>query len=188
MMAARVLPEGTLCRGAQRGASPSATDCKGLAPERPGEAPQTPISTRQLCALLALTRPALDALRERGIAVHLGPGKYAMEPTITAYVQHLRGVASGRGGEEQVISLTAERARLAREQADAVAIKNEVARGELVPAVEVERVWGDVLRQVRARILAVPSRLRQSLTLSAVEVDAIDRELREALVELGNGD
>ena len=47
---------------------------------------------------------------------------------------------------------------------------------------------GDVLRQVRARILAVPSRLRQSLTLSAVEVDAIDRELREALVELGNGD
>jgi len=56
-----------------------------------------------------------------------------------------------------------------------------------VPAADVEREWGDVLRQVRARILAVPSRLRQSLTLAPADVELIDRELCEALTELGNG-
>ena len=188
MMAARVLPEGALCRGAQRDASPSATDRKGIAPERPGEAPQTAVPASRLLTLLSLSQTALDDLRRRGIAVSLDKGTYDLDATVRAYVIHLRGVAGGRGGEAQVANLTAERARLAKEQADAAALKNEVARGELVAAVEVERAWGDVLRQVRARILAVPSRLRQSLTLSAVEVDAIDRELREALVELGNGD
>ncbi len=130
----------------------------------------------------------LTELKNRGIAVHLSKNSYDLAATVRAYVQHLRGTASGRGGEEHVLTLTGERARLSRAQAEAVEMKNAVARAELVPAADVERAWGDVLRQVRARILAVPSRLRQSLTLAPADVELIDRELRAALMELGHAD
>lgn len=78
-----------------------------------------------------------------------------------------------------------ERDRLAREQADNVALKNAQLRRELVPAVDVEARWSDVLRRVRSKILAVPSRVRQSHPhLTAHDVLAIDAELRRALEEL----
>ncbi len=144
------------------------------------------LSGKDMCALLDISPPMLTELKRRGIASSHGRDAWDLDATVTAYVRHLRGTASGRGGEEHVANLTAERARLAKEQADAQALKNAALRGELVPAADVERAWGDVLRQVRARILAVPSRLRQSLTLAPADADLIDRELREALTELGN--
>lgn len=130
----------------------------------------------------------LTELKKRGIAVHFGRDAYDLAKTVNAYVTHLRGTASGRGGEEHVANLTAERARLAREQADAQAIKNAKVRGELVEAAAVERVWADLLRKVRARVLSVSPRLRQVLNLSAADADIIDRELRDALSELGHAD
>lgn len=108
------------------------------------------IGGKDLCHLLGLSSGALADLKKRGIAVHLGHDAYDLEATVRAYVTHLRGVAAGWGSEEQAINLTAERARLAKEQADAQALKNAAPRGELVPAADVERAWGDVLRQVWA--------------------------------------
>ncbi len=141
-----------------------------------------------LCDLLALSPAALSDLKKRGIAIHIGRDAYDMAETVRRYVEHLRGTASGRGGEEQITSLTAERSRLAKEQADAMALKNAALRGYLVSAAEVERTWGDLLRQVRARILAVPGRLRLSQHLPPEIFVEIDRELRDALMELGNAD
>ncbi len=82
----------------------------------------------------------------------------------------------------------AERLRLLKEQADHAALKNAALRRELVPAAEVEREWAGVLRQVRAGILAVPSRIRQILPgLTAAEVEAVDFELRRVLEEMAVG-
>lgn len=147
------------------------------------------IGGSDLCELLALSSGALAGLKQRGIAVHLGHDAYDLAATVTNYVTHLRGIASGRGGEEHTLNLTAERARLAREQADAVALKNATLRGELVPADDVLRTWSDVLRSVRAGVLAVPSRLRASLPhLTAADVAALDAELRATLEGLAHGD
>lgn len=146
------------------------------------------IGGADLCELLGISPAMLSELKKRGIAVHYGRDAFDLAQTVNAYVTHLRGTASGRGGEEQITSLTAERARLAREQADAQAMKNGKLRGELVEAVEVERQWSDILRQVRARILSVSPRLRQVLDLSAADADAVDRELRNALSELAHAD
>ncbi|WP_289153124.1 DNA packaging protein [uncultured Salipiger sp.] len=146
------------------------------------------IGGKDLCDLLALSSGALTDLKKRGIAVHLGHDAYDLKATVQAYVQHLRGIASGRGGEEHTVQLSAERARLAKEQADAQALKNAKARAELVDASEVEHRWADVLRKVRARILSAPPRLRQVLNLDAESAEVIDRELRDALSELGNAD
>lgn len=147
------------------------------------------VGGRDLCALLDLSSGALTDLKKRGIAVHLGHDSYDMEATVRAYVQHLRGIAAGWGSADQAAQLSVERARLAKEQADAHALKNAKLRGELVEAAEVERTWGDVLRQVRARILAVPSRLRADLSeLTPRQIEAMDRALRDALTELGHAD
>jgi len=146
------------------------------------------IGSADLCLLFDLSRPALSDLKKRGIAVHLGHDSYDLEETVRRYVVQLRGVAAGWGDQDTAPQLTKERARLAKEQADAQALKNAALRGELVRADDVERAWTDLLRQVRARILAVPARVRQSLTLEPRVAEAIDRELRDALTELGNGD
>lgn len=146
------------------------------------------IGGADLCALLDISSGMLTQLKKRGIAIHFGHDAYDLEATVKAYVQHLRGTASGRGGEDQVAALTTERARLAKEQADAQALKNAALRREMVPAADVERAWSEVLRQVRSRVLAVPSRIRQAVTIPAEVVEQLDRELRDALTELGNGD
>lgn len=145
------------------------------------------VGGKDMCDLLGLTSGALTDLKKRGIAVHLGHDAYDLKATVSAYVQHLRGIASGRGGEEQALTLTAERARLAREQADSVALKNAVLRGDLVQASDVVREWSEVFRKVRAGVLAVPSRVRAALPhLSANDLDVMDREVRATLQGLAN--
>lgn len=147
------------------------------------------IGGKDLCDLLALSSGALTELKKKGIAVHLGHDAYDLQATVRAYVQHLRGIASGRGGEEQALTLTAERARLAREQADSVALKNAALRAELVSAAEVTREWAEVLRKVRAGVLAVPSRVRAALPhLTAADVAVLDHEIRTTLEGLAHGD
>ncbi len=153
-----------------------------------GDKPVHRIGGSDLCDLFGITPGALTALGKRDTVVRLGHDAYDLEESTRRYVASLRETASGRGGEEQVLNLTGERARLAREQADAQALKNAVARGENVPAIEVERAWADILRGLRSRLLAVPSRLRQTVPhLTTSDVTLIDRELRDALQELGAG-
>jgi len=159
--------------------------------ELPGlerEKPVHCIGGSDLCDLFDITAPMLTQLCKRKVAIRLGRNSYDLEQSTRNYIQHLRGIASGRGGEEQMLTLTGQRARLARAQADAQELKNAALRSELVKAADVERGWADILRQVRARILAVPSRLRQSIDLKPTDAIKIDRELREALSEIGHAD
>jgi phage terminase Nu1 subunit (DNA packaging protein) len=79
-----------------------------------------------------------------------------------------------------------DRSRLIKAQAEKVEMANRVARQELVPAEEVQRLWFDTLRQLRARLLALPGRIEQSLGhLTARDVALIDREIRDCLAEIG---
>jgi phage terminase Nu1 subunit (DNA packaging protein) len=146
------------------------------------------VTGKVLASMLGVTDRALRDFAERGLVVKTGRGTYELAASIRRYCEHMREVAAGRGGEEGVLDLTAERARLAKEQADAQALKNAVAREELLPAADVERQWREVLAGVRSRMLAVPSRTRQALPhLTASEVTIIDREVRDALMEVADG-
>jgi phage terminase Nu1 subunit (DNA packaging protein) len=49
------------------------------------------------------------------------------------------------------------------------------------------REWGGVLRTIRASMLAVPSRIGARLPhLDATDLDALDREIRDALGEVAS--
>jgi phage terminase Nu1 subunit (DNA packaging protein) len=62
-----------------------------------------------------------------------------------------------------------------------------VRRGSLLDADAVAREWADVLRRVRAGVLAATSRIRARLVrLSATDAEVIDRELRDALAILAD--
>lgn len=61
-------------------------------------------------------------------------------------------------------------------------LKFEEKSGELVSAVEAERIWGNVISQAKTRLLAVPSKVRGRLPhLTLDDVAAMTEEIREAL-------
>lgn len=87
------------------------------------------------------------------------------------------------------IELAKERARLAREQADRVAMENETRRGELLDA----RLIGDSIERVlvafRERIRALPSKLAPRLNPDRPQAarEILARELDGALTALADG-
>lgn len=87
-------------------------------------------------------------------------------------------------GSAVKLDLTEERARLAKEQADRVAIQNAKLRGELLDAAEIEHRWADEMVRLRSRMLAVPVDLPQLLPgLTKHELGVIDRAIRDAMSE-----
>lgn len=144
------------------------------------------VGAGELAGWLGVSSQSIAAFANDGKVVRVSRGKYDLRASVAAYTAHLREVAAARGGEAQILDLTAERARLAKEQADGQELKNATLRGELVPAAEVEREWSDILRKVRAGILAVTSRVRTSAGLTAEQAVEMDAELRLALKDLGN--
>ena len=83
-----------------------------------------------------------------------------MHESVRRYCGHLREQAAARSGST---TLTEERVRVAREQADKLAMQNAIARGEMVPSRTVRTEWTSILRDVRAGLLAVPSRCGAAL-------------------------
>ena len=95
----------------------------------------------------------------------------------------------GRPSSERAPALaeaSKQRARLAAAQADLDELKAAKIRGELVEASAIEQEWANVLRVVRAVMLAVPSRVAARLPhLSKHDIVEIDAEVRAALSEIG---
>lgn len=115
-------------------------------------------------------------------------GKYRILEAVPQFCAHLRALATGKGNLDGAPSGSAERARLAREQADAVALKNAVARGALLEAAAVEREWTSTFAGVRAGVLAASSRIGSRLPhLSLTDLAEIEAELRAVLTEAGGG-
>ncbi|MFO1127829.1 MAG: hypothetical protein U1E66_05250 [Rhodospirillales bacterium] len=147
------------------------------------------ITTAALAQLLGISDRAVRQHVAAGTLVQVGRGRFDRDASIGTYCEHLRAMAAGRGGADGVKTLSAERARLAKEQADQYAIKNAALRGELVSAADVERKWTDACRCIRSAMLAIPSRVRQQLPhLTRTDAALIDDEIRRALTELANGE
>lgn len=146
--------------------------------------PASLASAQELGALVGISSRSVRELAERGVIQRSPAGRYDLAASVAAYCAHLREMAAARGGGS---SLTQERERAARERADQLALKNAQTRRELVPAAEVAATWSQILRDVRAGLLAIPSRAQQRLPhLSASDVSTLDAEVRAALSEIAN--
>ncbi|MGE8103551.1 hypothetical protein ACQKP1_07640 [Allorhizobium sp. NPDC080224] len=140
-----------------------------------------------LAGLLGLSSRRISQLSEEGIAVRVGPGTFDAAVTIQNYIRHIAGKAGSRDAN---LDLNAEKARLAKEQADGQSMKNAQLRGELVEAEAVAQEWESIIADVRSAMLAVPGRLRRRAgsALDAAAISLVDHEIREALTALANAD
>lgn len=79
------------------------------------------------------------------------------------------------------LDLSAERARLAKEQADRVSMENAVKRKELVPVAVMTVALARVSAQVAARLDGVPGRLKIRMRhWQQADFDAIEEEITTA--------
>jgi phage terminase Nu1 subunit (DNA packaging protein) len=84
-----------------------------------------------------------------------------------------------------------EKARLAKEKADAQELKNAETRRELVPVAEVAQAWGRIVTGIRNQFLALPNRLAQMLETTGTTEQRralIDREVKTILEALADED
>jgi phage terminase Nu1 subunit (DNA packaging protein) len=88
------------------------------------------------------------------------------------------------------LDLTAERARLAKFQADKTELEVAVLRGDLIPGEIVKDVWGDYIAAARAKLIALPSTAAPRVaggTVREVELELRDL-VHQALTELKDYD
>ena len=83
-----------------------------------------------------------------------------------------------RSPDGEVLNLEAERARLAAEQADKVALENAIRRSEYAPIEALQFAIADVAGQMKSIFEGIPKKLKNSLpALRAREIKILEREL-----------
>lgn len=131
------------------------------------------------------TKYVNDLINE-GVIERKGRGLYDLDECRNAYISKLREKAAGRAGTGE-LDLVAERARLAKESADAKEMENAVERGDLVYIEDVAKQVENQLTKVRTRLLGIPTKVAPEAHASATvrEVQSIiETAIIEALNEL----
>lgn len=118
-----------------------------------------------------------------------GRGEYDIGPCMAWYIRYLQSALERRGTEtgDGIISLAAERARLAKAQADKTEMENAVRRGLLVDLAATESAWGQCISNARAKLLGLGAKLGPRLVNIAEPrqiADAVRTECYAALREL----
>jgi phage terminase Nu1 subunit (DNA packaging protein) len=119
---------------------------------------------QQCCEILGWTKHTFDRNVRDGMPVEERPsgrgGDYivCMGDVHRWLVKRALEQAGHKPGERaEVLDLNVERARLTKEQADKTEIENQLARKELLPAVDVSRTYETLFTVLRDRVMAVAS-------------------------------
>lgn len=136
---------------------------------------------------LDLSDRSVRELLAKGVLPTARRGDHDLDACRTAYIRHLRAAAAGRTLGQAGDDLTAERARLAREQADHYALGNAAKRRELLPRGEITRAVAAAFSHVRDRLMALPTRIAGPLAYITDPAEVrrrLDIEIGTALAEL----
>lgn len=140
------------------------------------------VNAVELAVWCDITVKTVNEYVHKGIFNRVGPNLFALRANVISYLRSLRRSASGRSGESGV-----ERGKLLAAQARIAEIKEAQMRGERVHKEDVIAEWSNVIRQIRSRMLALPSRLGGRLPhLTPADRAEIDAEIRAILTELGD--
>ena len=136
------------------------------------------LTASELGDWLGLTPNRVHALGRDGVLPRTPEKSYPLRESVAAYCDHCRGLAKGKATDKE---LAEEKIRLAREQADKIALQNAAARGELLDSRIVASEWRSIVTDLRAAVLAVPSRVASELGFNRKEKIALDSEIRAAM-------
>ena len=134
-------------------------------------------------AHLDLSDRTIRALKKSGVLPDAARGQNDLDECRVAYIRHLRDQAAGRSHEmgPKKLDFMAEKARDAKESADGRAMKNAVARGELVPAGAMSAAIIGMIEMAKARMLRVAAVVAKG---DIALQDRIDRAIRDGLEDL----
>lgn len=155
-----------------------------------------PVLVQDYCAhLQALTEASEIHPKQAEVAAHLDlsdrsvrelesklnvPTDYTLRTFRLAYIRHLREVAAGRAGTGD-LDLATERAGLAREQKERVALQNAVTRRELAPVMIIEQVLARAGSKVAGILDAIPGMIKRRIeTISIADIHLITAEISRA--------
>ena len=133
---------------------------------------------------LGIQQATLSKLIKHGVIDKQDRGKYNLDEVRLAYLKHIRNMA---GNNNNNLELGAERARLAKEQADAKEMENAVERGDLVYIDHIVKQFEQQLMKCKTKLLAVPTKVAAEAHAAAdvQEVqEIIESSVLEALSEL----
>lgn len=147
-----------------------------------GEKPDPIVSTTALADLLGIGPTRLNTLVRGGIIPCDGRGGFPLRAAVRAYCHHLR--EAKRQTKTVSPEMEAARLRAANAQAEKAEIANAKARGELLDASRVRSAWTRTVLDLRAAVLAMPQRIAANLGLDRRAAQALDVEIREALMIL----
>lgn len=153
--------------------------------------PANTVPAATLAKLLMMTERHLRRLVSDGWIQKTPDDKYTVVGGVQGYIRFLKDEARrGMGsGSEAKTYMSEAKARLAKEQADNMELKNAQLRDELIPANEVKHTWSQWATDIRAAFLALPSRIQQRvLGLTPADVSIIDEEVRAILTDLAKVD
>jgi phage terminase Nu1 subunit (DNA packaging protein) len=138
----------------------------------------------EVAAHLDLTTRHVRDLQGAGVI----PRGANLDAARLGYIRHLREMAAGRATNSSDLSLTTERALLARVQREKTELEIAQKRGELVSLADAERGWSALVGAFRSVMLTLPERAAldvQGKSESDVEQILTDM-VYEALTELSN--
>ena len=128
---------------------------------------------------LGIQQPTLTRLIKEGIIDKQDRGKYEVDDVRLQYLKHIRNLA---GNNNNNLELGAERARLAKEQADAKEMENAVERGDLVYIEKVAKQFEQQLTKARNKLLAAPTKVAAEAHAAAT-VKEVREIIEEAIIE-----
>lgn len=139
------------------------------------------VTQAQFAELVGISQQAVSDLTARGI---LRRGDSAGQWLI-AYCANLRGQAAGRASMGD-LDLVQERARLAKEQADRVALENQQSRRELAPVALMESTLGMLANKIVGVLESIPVNLRRNTALPAEAIHFVRDEIINARNTIAN--
>ncbi len=147
------------------------------------------VNSATLEKIIGVSDRRIRQLAEEGIVIRAAKGRYKLKDSIMNYILTLKVAmeAAGTDSPDGELDLEEEKAIHERVKRHISELKLQVMKGELHRSGDVERVMTDMLVSIRARLLAMPTKLAP-LLVARNDVGyirtAINREVLEALNEL----
>lgn len=122
-------------------------------------AQSVPVST--IAKLLNLTERRVQQLAKEGVIPKALRGEYNLVGCVQGYIRYLQEEARQGGGGDDELKL--HKTRMLAAKANIAELEAKERFGELVPADEVSEAWGQMVANMRARLLSMPGKLAPQL-------------------------
>ena len=140
-------------------------------------------SVQDIAAHLEMAPSNVIKLIKEEVITKQDRGQYDLKAVRKEYIHYMRN----RAGTQNNLDLAKERARLAKEQADAKEMENALERGDLVYISSIVEEFKEQLIKCKTKLFAVPSKVAAEAHAAAtiVEVQSIiEKSIEEATNEL----